>query len=72
MFRDQFDEISMALQRDIASMHQELWYPDRAHEADVYGLHSKQAKRALMVVAIVLGVLLFVFMVLELLHLGYR
>ncbi|MGB6037699.1 MAG: hypothetical protein WBG42_15595 [Cryomorphaceae bacterium] len=64
VFRPRFDEISRALKLDISSLHQELWYPERAHEAAVYGMRSKQAKVALIVVAIVLGVLLIVAMIL--------
>jgi len=64
-FRPRFDEISKALKLDISSLHQELWYPERAHEAAVYGLRSKQVKTALIVVAIVLGILLIVAMMLK-------
>jgi len=63
--RHRFDEISRALQLDISSLHQELWYPERAHEAAVYGLRSKQAKVALIVVVLVLGVVLIAALLLK-------
>jgi hypothetical protein len=63
-FRPRFDEISKVLKLDISNLHQEVWYPDRAHEAAVYGLRSKQSKVALIVVVLVLGVVLIAAMLL--------